>query len=264
MVTPGILRSDIVIPYLKYLATFHIHPVTEVYRNPGISNAFQYPPTDHIITLSQRLKMSIEFTASSMLQNTMMSGNNPSLGTLVILPREIRDEIYRHLFKGHYFLYDGSGRMRSRTQTPDLALFSVSKATYDEGSSMLYSESVFQFAFDRPIISTACLPERTLRRMKKIEVVFNCYGNWHAWYSDTLNKFKIGRTLCDSLTVTFQLYSPNSPNSGEILLGHLSQKLGAFKSFRTVTLKVNRDKYPSTGSNGGEDSKYITRVIKQE
>ena len=93
--------------------------------------------------------MSSENIASSMLQTTMMSANNPGLGTLCILPREIRDEIYRHLAKGHYWFKHNTGKITSRTKVPDLTLFSVSKATHDEISSLFYSESVFQFGHDQ-------------------------------------------------------------------------------------------------------------------
>ena len=252
-----VAQSDIVILYFKYLGTTHIRPVNEIYRNPGTSYASQYSFTDHFFALSPHPKMSMEITASSMRQTAMTSANNPGLGTLSILPREIRDEIYRNLFKGHYCSYDSSDRMRSQTQKSDLALFSVSKATYDEGSSILYSESVFRLGFDYD--PTIYPPEPTLRRIMKIELVFECCGCWHPSYSDTLNELNIGRTLRDSLTVISKF---GALETGEALLRRLSEAMEAFKSFRTVTLKVSPDKYPCTGSNGEAERKYITRVIK--
>ena len=192
-----------------------------------------------------------------------MGESSRSLGNLVKLPREIRDEIYRHVLKGHYCFKDLSGEMRSNTQKPDLALFSVSKATYDESSSMLYSESVFRFGFDRiteKFNPTMYPPEPTVRRMMNIELVFDCCGCWHSWYSDTLKALNIGRILRDSLSVTSE-FEPLE--TGERLLSRLSKELEAFKSFRTVTLKVNAEKYPSTISDD-EESTYITRVVKQE
>ena len=247
-----VAQSDIVIPYFKYLGTTHIRPVNEVYRNSGTSYASRCPLTEYISKVSSLLKMSIEITTSSMRQTAMMSANKPSLGTLSILPREIRDEIYRKLFKGRYC------RMRSQTQKSDLALLSVSKATYDEGSSMLYSESVFRLGFDYNF--TIYPPEPILRRILKIEFVFGCCGCWHPSYSDTLNKLNIGRALRDSLIVTSK-FGPLG--TGETLLRRLSESMEAFKSFRTVTLKVGPDKYPSTGSNDEAERKYVTRVIKQ-
>ena len=195
-----------------------------------------------------------------------MDANSPGLGTLSILPREIRDEIYRNLVKDYYCFYYSSTipckwtlRMvlRSRTKKPNLALLLVSKATYDELSSMFYSESVFQFGFDRPYNPTY-LPEAILRRMMKIELVFGS-GYWQDYYVRAVKMLNSEDTLRDSLTITSD-FGPLEV--GEILTGRLSKELEAFKSFRAVTLKVNPDKYPSSGSNGEAEQKYITRVIK--
>ena len=205
--------------------------------------------------------MSIRNTASPMLQHTMMSASSSGLGNLIKLPREIRDEIYRHLLKGHYRFEDNSRRMRPRTQKPNLTLFSVSRATYDESSSVLYSESVFRFALDRVrggFNPTMYPPEPTVRRMMKIEVVFDCCGCWHQVCSDTLNALNIRRVLRDSLTVICHI---GPLKIGEELIGRLSKELDAFRSFRTVTLKLNPDRNSPTRPYDGE-SRYITRVAK--
>ena len=260
MVAPGILRSDIVILYFKYLA------LIEVCTHSGTSKASPYPLTDHILILSPRLKILIGSTALSMLQTTMMSASSPGLGTLCIFPREIRDEIYRNLVKDYYcFYYPATGPcrwtlrmvLRSGTKKPDLALLLVSKTTYDELSSMFYSESVFQFGFERPYNPTY-LPEPILRRMMKIELVFDC-SYLHDYHVRAVKMFNNEGTLRDNLTITFYL---GPLEYCERLTGRLSEELEMFKSFRTVTLKVNQGKYLSTGSNGEAERKYITRDIK--
>ena len=262
-----VAHSDIVIPYFNYLGTIHIHPVKEVYRNSGTSYASQYPLTDHISKLSSLPKMSIEITASSTCQTAMMSSNNPGLGTFSILPREIRDEIYRNLVKDNYCFYYAATRpcrwtlrmvSRSRTKKPDLALLLVSKATYDELSSMFYSESVFRFDFDRPH-NPIYLPEPIVPRMMKIELLFGCEW-WQDYHVRAVKMFKSKGTLRDSLTVTSD-FGP--PDFGEMWTDVLSKEFEAFKSFRTVILKVNTEKYFSTGPNGEALRKYVTRLIKQ-
>ena len=147
--------------------------------------------------------------------------------------------------------------LRSRTKKPDLALLLVSKTTYDELSSMFYSESVFQFGFERPY-NPIYLPEPILRRMMKIELVFDC-SYLHDYHVRAVEMFNSEDTLRDSLTITSNL---GPMEYGEMLTDRLSKELEAFKSFRTVTLKVNQGKWLSTGSNGEAERKYITRVIK--
>ena len=261
-----VAQSEIVIPYFKYLGATQIRPVNEVYRNPGTSYASRYPLTDHIFTLSPLPKMSIKITTSSMRQTAMMSANHPGLGTLSILPREIRDEIYRILVKDHYCFYYAATRpcrwtlkmvKKSRTKKPDLALLFVSKATYNELSSMFYSESIFQFDFDRPY-NPIYLPEPVVPRMMKIELLFGCEC-WQDYHVRAVKMFKSEGTLRDSLTITSD-FGP--PDFGKMWTDILSKEFEAFKSFRTVILKVNTEKYFSTGSNGEPVRKYVTRVIK--
>ena len=187
-----------------------------------------------------------------------MSANNPGLGTLCILPREIRDEIYRHLAKGHYWFKHNTGKITSRTKVPDLTLFSVSKATHDEISSLFYSESVFQFGHDQSYNSNAFPREPILRRLMKIELLFGCCAYWPIWHSSLLKVLKNEGILRDSLIVT-----SNCLGCGETFLGHLSEELEAFKSFRTVTLMVNPGLY-SRSWVCDEEPNYIIRVIKEE
>lgn len=194
-----------------------------------------------------------------------MSSNNPDLGTLSILPRELRDEIYRHLLNGHYYTYNTSFPLTTRSPNPDLSLFLVSKAAYDEGSSIFYSESVFQLGFDnlrnyydqfRETGQAKPPSDRIVRRMRKIEVAFNCW-NWGPKYcAYQIIKLNVARYPRDSLTVITKV---GGLEFGETLLGHVSEELDAFRSFRTVTLKVKVETPPR--SEAAEEH-YVTRVIK--
>ena len=197
----------------------------------------------------------------------MMSAKNPGLGTLSILPRELRDEIYRYSFKGHYgfyYRYIASHRwtlgslLQSRTIfKADVALLFVSKITYDESSRIFYSESMFQFVVRGPDNATY-IPEPVLnlRRMMKIELVFD----WEERHDCHLKMLNSEGTLRDSLTITSN-FGPQE--RGDELIDWLSKGLEAFKSFRTVILKINPDKYPFIFSNDEAEQMYITRVIKK-
>lgn len=197
-----------------------------------------------------------------------MSAKNPGLGTLSILPRELRDEIYRYVFKGYYCFYNRYIESRdwtpgvmseARTIKPDIALLFVSKATYDEFSRIFWSESMFQFNFKRPN-NLDYLSELVLRRMMKIELVYGWeYGQ--KCQDRAVKMLNSEGTLRDSLTITSDI---GLLEHCEMLVGHLSKELEAFKSFRKVTLNVNLDKYASPGSNGENKQKLMTFVIKEE
>lgn len=100
-------------------------------------------------------------------------------GALFLLPREVRDEIYRLLVKGRYLAkepmdqYDDPNggttnggksngeetndknkdnidceELLSEDEGPDFSIFRVSKFLSDEAKEILYSESVFRFVID--------------------------------------------------------------------------------------------------------------------
>ena len=86
---------------------------------------------------------------------TFSSSTSPaSLGTsqheagLFLLPRELRDEIYRLVLKGHYVIRVESAKSHSSakaTKNSDLSILMVSKAIWHEASDIWLSESTFQF-----------------------------------------------------------------------------------------------------------------------
>ena len=72
-------------------------------------------------------------------------------GALFLLPREIRNEIYRLLVKGHYldtalfWQFSGPGVDPRSDVRPDFAILHVSKIVGREATEILYAESVFRF-----------------------------------------------------------------------------------------------------------------------
>ena len=78
-------------------------------------------------------------------------GDSKPGGALFLLPREIRDEVYRLVVRGSYLdtkcLYRYSGKASEPQQgvRPDFAILRVSKSISREATEILYSESVFRF-----------------------------------------------------------------------------------------------------------------------
>ena len=78
-------------------------------------------------------------------------GDSKHGGALFLLPREIRDEIYRFLVRGSYldttclYRYSDGAFEPQRGVRPDFAILRVSKSISREATEILYSESVFRF-----------------------------------------------------------------------------------------------------------------------
>ena len=100
-------------------------------------------------------------------------GDSKHGGALFLLPREIRDEIYRLLVKGSYldtgcfYRCSRKDRYPPTDIRPDFAILRVSKSIGREATEILYSESVFRF-----IITTGFYGEHILSpdldRMKRL------------------------------------------------------------------------------------------------
>ena len=78
-------------------------------------------------------------------------GDSKDGGALFLLPREIRDEIYRLLVKGSYldtecfYRWSGKNSCRRTGVRPGFAILQLSKSIGREATEILYSESVFRF-----------------------------------------------------------------------------------------------------------------------
>ncbi|KAG8531895.1 uncharacterized protein KY384_003531 [Bacidia gigantensis] len=73
-------------------------------------------------------------------------GMSDSLGSFGILPPEIRDKVYGHIFLPRYLIFDRR-YAREWTESPTLAILRVSKAIYHAALKILFSESTFHLHF---------------------------------------------------------------------------------------------------------------------
>ena len=184
--------------------------------------------------------------------------DNPGFGTLIKLPREIRDEIYRYLVKGR-FLPQGNldpaynnmnARAVSRSRHSCLAIFQVSKATYEEATSIYYSESGFRYDLDLFLATPTNLPVDPpllfSNRMMKIEIDFSTSHFIDHWYGlftygvecglkATLDKMTGVGHLRNSLLLKFKLFSPDDHAVvSDLFFGRLKTLVG----FRTVAIEI--------------------------
>ena len=220
--------------------------------------------------------MSVEASTLSLSRTTIFTEDNPSLGTLVILPREVRDEIYRYLVIGRYNLYqcscDGSAEIYTITKPqlalkpandhPNLAISEVSKVTHDEATSILYSESVFRYRGDYAYVRVPWTPPpaSAFDRLMKIECEFDWFHWSDEWYD--AHRFIIDNQLyaiLDTLTGFGKLrnmllikFTLGPPDTCEALFSHVIRRLKALVGFRTVIIVV------------GKESEHIARTMEQE
>ena len=95
-------------------------------------------------------------------------------GALFVLPREIRDEIYRLLVKGSYldtgcfYRYPDKGFLARNDVQPDFAILQLSKSIGREATEILYSESVFRFVITTRRIYEEDILSPDLDRMKRL------------------------------------------------------------------------------------------------
>ena len=163
-------------------------------------------------------------------------------GALFLLPREIRDEIYRLLVKGRYLAdkplnYSNGGgttnygksngekindenkdnidgeEILSEDEGPDFSIFRVSKFLSDEAREILYSDSVFRFIIDWSFPIGNEIAHGKLHRLKKVaslmmnvvldvECPYFDYAEW--FYSRECTKYV--ETLEQSIGLTMDLF----------------------------------------------------------
>lgn len=94
--------------------------------------------------------------ANTSMHTTSTDSNKlKPLGDLSYFPREIRDEIYRHVLPKKYMTFESSCVIRSVSYEdnkwirPKLSIFRLSKAINDETMSIFYSEGTFEFRYGR-------------------------------------------------------------------------------------------------------------------
>ena len=183
--------------------------------------------------------------------------SNPQYGgALFILPREVRDEIYRLVVKRDYIIYvtlgDDEVSIRPTKDKHYFAILEVSKTLSDEASDILYSESLFKFSIDFSAHGIFCVPTPLTKRMKNVEFRFGGLSTWHSdlfspntflTYQNHIN------TICHAVIADFtgaEIVRNNlrirlsvcGPGMISTLSVHIFQGIKALIGFRTIVLEV--------------------------
>ena len=201
-------------------------------------------------------------------------------GVLSVLPREIRDKIYRLLVKGSYldtasmYRYSGSEVDAHNDVQPDFAILQLSKSIGREATEILYSESVFRF-----VITTRGFNEEHILipdndRMKRLApMIQNVVLDIHCYEPpDPFYEMNMGiavqnfggldirrRSLLVRLLDCSQFWS---------IRPRICEKLKAFVGFRTATLEVLPSSWLllgspviSSGTDDAENGRNIREIV---
>ena len=160
-------------------------------------------------------------------------------------------------------------------QKADLAIFRISKATFDEATSIFYSESVFRYHIDSCGHSAMYSPGEASNRMMKIDVDIGKLGSYNGYLQrvhpdgiagdlcTTLDKSSGLSSLRDTISIKFQL-APFYVYQ-VLMSGHVFQTLKALVGFRTVIVYVGPPPDFSTGhKENDEEFIKIARAIEEE
>ena len=203
-------------------------------------------------------------SSSTSLTASKVATEDPGLGTLTKLPREIRDEIYRYLVKGSYHLlhpvpFFVHPRQRRNRDKFDPTALHLSKTTYHEASEVYFSESTFaiNLFYTEGMIK---VPQQSFDRM--ISVAFlvryderDPNNDNGAIWETTIEQFIGAKTIRGSIHIVFDIQSSLKftivPNrifySSRSLTGYRVVYLEAFIAFG----QVNRD---TSGSPAAEEA----------
>ena len=187
----------------------------------------------------------------------MSTIENPGLGLLGKLPREIRDEIYRHLVKvSHQFLRpytdgiptDGPLEKEIKQRKLDTTILRLSKAIKHEAMTMYLSESTFVGHIDT-VKCVGILSKPQLDRIKKIELyvvvgsseVYRVAGFLQAYFDRRYGWRTMMKKVCvtdrirKSILVAFKIIcSPICTTLSEDML----QNLRLLVNYRTVVISL--------------------------
>ena len=200
----------------------------------------------------------------------MPLGDSKNGGALFILPREIRDDIYRFFVKGRHTVYrpleneDGGAftfKIGSRARDkPDLVILQISRAINREAQEILYSESVFRYPVDFNASKALQPPTHLVRRMKKVKMLLSyltsesdrdIYQDTHPSYKRrmaaiceaTIENFTGAQTLRNTFHIQFVAFKPDMIKP---LSRHILPRLKDLTGFRTVQVDVCLEKQYET------------------
>ena len=179
-------------------------------------------------------------------------GDSQRGGALFLLPREIRDEIYRLLVKGSYLdtkcFYRWSGKdSRRRTRVrPKFAILQLSKSIGREATEILYSESIFRFVITTDF-GVGKLLSPDFDRMKRLapmiqNVVLDVrqYDVPDTWYETNMGMVvqSFGGLAIPRRSLLVRMLGCSQCWLGCNRLPRVCQQLKAFVGFRATTLEM--------------------------
>ena len=200
---------------------------------------------------------------ASTVSNLKPLGDRTHGGALFILPREIRDEIYRLLLKRDYTVFHSivtkphSCKNRDKkTDHPGLVILRVSRIISYEAQDILYAESTFHLTVDFGMrLEELKGPTQPLRRVRNVKVMIRgltpqldgydarctpaMYSRRMAVICEhTVDKFmgtKIRRDSCHIQLCDF------GPHIFFPLTNYILPKFAAFNGFNTVVVDILRE-----------------------
>ena len=156
-------------------------------------------------------------TASSLtsLAASKVTTEDPGLGTLAKLPRETRDEIYRYLVKGVYYLRQPlpfavyPSQLQRRRFDP--TALHLSKTIHHEAEEVYFSESSFaiNLVYTKGMVK---VPQQEFDRMMSIRLLVRCderdhhndnMGIWEA----TIQQLNSAKHIRRDIHVVFDIHS---------------------------------------------------------
>lgn len=174
-------------------------------------------------------------------------GDSKHGGALFLLPREIRDEIYRLLVKGSYIDTGCFYRyVYAHTEAPlDFAVLQLSKSVGREATEILYSESVFRFVISEMSFGEHILPA-DLDRMKRLApMIQNVILDVRFKKQNTFYEMNMGIAVQNfgglaimRRSLLFRILVGSTSYTKGKGLPRICQQLKAFVGFRAATLEV--------------------------
>ena len=203
-------------------------------------------------------------SSSTSLTSSKVTTEDPGLGTLVKLPREIRDEVYRYLVKGSYHLlhlvpFFVHPRHRRNRDKFDPTALHLSKTIHHEAAEVYFSESLF--AINLFYIGTMNkVPQQSFDRMMNIgflvrDDIRDINNDNTATWETTIKQFNSAKPIRGKIHVVFDIHStlklPSVPND-------IFRSSGTLTRYRVVFLEafvafdhINRDR---RGSPAAEEA----------
>ena len=169
------------------------------------------------LSLPNRFQISnMSTTSLTSLTTSKITTGDLGLGTLVKLPREIRDEIYRYLLKGSYHLlypvpFPVPPRQQRKRDLFDPTALHLSKAIYHEAAGVYFSESSFAINLFH-MKDMVKVPQQSFNRMKSVAFLVRCderdpNNDNSAIWETTIEHFNGAKPIQGNIHVIFDIQS---------------------------------------------------------